>query len=179
MNKNIPTLRFPQFHEEWQQFRIKDVIEKISTGLNPRNNFVLNNGGKNYYVTIKNFKHGILYLDDKCDKIDNQALEIINKRSDLKVNDILFASIGRIGDCFLIKKEPNNWNINESIFVLKPNQNKIKSDFLFYIITSKKNQISNEVTGSTFKSIKINVLKNFKIYIPSLSLSLSLKFRTR
>jgi len=66
------------------------LVDKFSTGLNPRDNFKLNTGGKNYYVTIKNFTHGNLVLDDECDKIDDEAMSIIQKRSNLEKGDILF-----------------------------------------------------------------------------------------
>ena len=133
--------------------------------MNPRDNFVLNSGGKNYYVTIKNFEHGHLYLDDDCDKVDDEALKVIQARSDLRINDILFTSIGRIGDCYLIKKQPENWNINESVFTLRPNTAEIEPEYLFHVIHSDGvlNQILNDVTGSTFKSIKIADLKKTDI----------------
>lgn len=167
--KQKPCLRFKGFTEAWEQRNFDEVVRKIATGLNPRDNFVLNRGGNNYYVTIKNFEHGHLYLDDNCDKIDDAALNLIQSRSDLKINDILFTSIGRIGDCFLIKNEPNNWNINESVFSLRPNQNEVKPEYLFHVIHSDRvlDQIINDVTGSTFKSIKIGDLKKITIPITS------------
>ena len=157
------------FSFSWEQRKFDEVVNRIGTGLNPRDNFVLNNGGKNYYVTIKNFEHGHLYLDDNCDKVDDEALKIIQERSDLKTNDILFTSIGRIGDCYLIRNQPKNWNINESVFTLRPNQNEVDPEYLFHVIHSEKvlNQILNDVTGSTFKSIKIGDLKKTKIPKPN------------
>ena len=81
----------------------------------------------------------------------------------------MFTSIGRIGDCYLIAKQPQNWNINESVFTLRPNQNEVEPEYLFHVIHSEKvlNQILNDVTGSTFKSIKIGDLKKTDIPKPS------------
>ncbi|MCR5586036.1 MAG: restriction endonuclease subunit S [Lachnospiraceae bacterium] len=171
MSENLlkPRIRFKGFTDAWKQRKFDEVVNRIGTGLNPRDNFVLNNGGKNYYVTIKNFEHGHLYLDDNCDKVDDEALKIIQERSDLKTNDILFTSIGRIGDCYLIRNQPKNWNINESVFTLRPNQNEVDPEYLFHVIHSEKvlNQILNDVTGSTFKSIKIGDLKKTEISKPN------------
>ena len=155
------------FLYSWEQRKFDEVVSRIATGLNPRDNFVLNNGGKNYYVTIKNFEHGHLYLDDNCDKVDDEALNLIQARSDLQKDDILFTSIGRIGDCYLIKKKPKNWNINESVFTLRPNQKQVEPEYLFHVIHSDKvlNEILNDVTGSTFKSIKVADLKKIEIPI--------------
>lgn len=153
----------------WEQRKFDEVITRIGTGLNPRDNFTLNSGGENYYVTIKNFVHGHLSLDDNCDKVDDEALKRIQERSDLCVNDILFTSIGRIGDCYLIKKQPTNWNINESVFTLRPNLTLVEPEYIYHTIHSDAvlNQIINGITGSTFKSIKIADLKKVNIPVPS------------
>ena len=163
-----PAIRFDGFTEAWEQRKFDEVISRIGTGLNPRDNFTLNTGGENYYVTIKNFEHGHLFLDENCDKVDDKALQKIQERSDLRVDDILFTSIGRIGDCYLIKKQPKNWNINESVFTLRPNQVLVDPEYIYHTIHSDivLNQILNGVTGSTFKSIKIGDLKKTDIPVP-------------
>ncbi len=165
---NVPEIRFPGFTDPWEQRKLGEVVSQITTGLNPRDNFKLNSGGNNYYVTIKNFEHGVLHLDDKCDFVDDEALTLIQARSDLKKDDILFTSIGRVGDCYLIENTPKNWNINESVFSLRPNKNIVEPVYLFHTIHSDivLNQILNNITGSTFKSIKIGDLKNVIIPIP-------------
>lgn len=167
--ENVPKIRFYNFTDTWEQRKLDEVITRIGTGLNPRDNFTLNSGGENYYVTIKNFVHGHLSLDDNCDKVDDEALKRIQERSDLCVNDILFTSIGRIGDCYLIKKQPTNWNINESVFTLRPNLTLVEPEYIYHTIHSDAvlNQIINGITGSTFKSIKIADLKKVNIPVPS------------
>ena len=153
--------------DETKQFKLEDIIKKFSTGLNPRKNFKLNTGGTNYYVTIKNFHNGSLYLDDTCDKIDDQAIEIINKRSNLERGDVLFSSIGRIGDSYLVKEKPINWNINESVFALKANLNRITPEYLYCLLNSDRMQYSfkRNITGSTLESIKMKDLKKIKVHI--------------
>lgn len=162
-----PKIRFKGFSEAWKQYKFDEVVNRIATGLNPRDNFQLNTGGKNFYVTIKNFHHGNLRLDDDCDKVDDAALLLIQNRSDLKKNDILFSSIGRVGDCYLVDKSPEDWNINESVFTLRPNQQLVSPLYLFHTIHSDVvlSQILNNITGSTFKSIKVNDLK--KAIVPT------------
>ena len=164
----VPEIRFSGFTDAWEQRKLGECIDRIGTGLNPRDNFKLNTGGSNYYVTIKNFEHGKLYLDDNCDKIDDIALQKIQERSDLRKDDILFTSIGRVGDCYLLDREPKNWNINESVFTLRPNQKVVTPEYLFQTIHSYivLNQILSNITGSTFKSIKIGELKKAIIPVP-------------
>lgn len=149
--------------------KLEKIINKFSTGLNPRKNFKLNDDGNNYYVTIKNFHEGKLYLDDSCDRINDKALELINKRSNLEKGDILFSSIGRIGDSYLVKEKPKNWDINESVFALKANTNYVTKEYLYCILNSDrmKYSIKMNTTGSTLKSIKMKDLKKIKINIHS------------
>ena len=160
-------LRFKR-DSSYSSYKLKDIVTKFSTGLNPRKNFKLNEGGENFYVTIKNFQNGILNLDEKCDKIDDNALKLINKRSDLQKDDLIFASIGRVGEVYLIKDKPLNWNINESVFSLRPNKQLIEPKFLYYLLNSNKvqNYFESNITGSTFKSIKMKDLKNTPVTIP-------------
>ena len=89
----------------WQNLSLGEVVANTGTGLNPRDNFVLGEGD-NFYVTIKKIEQGKIILDSKCDKISDESLQIINKRSDLKVGDILFTSIEPVGITYLILEKP-------------------------------------------------------------------------
>ncbi|MDD5399559.1 MAG: restriction endonuclease subunit S [Sulfurimonas sp.] len=147
----------------WEVKKLDDVIVKTGTGLNPRDNFKLG-FGNNYYVTIKNIEQGKVILDDKCDKVDDEALKIINKRSDLKVGDILFTSIQPVGVTYLIQEQPKNWNINESVFTVRPDYNLVSSDFLFMLLSSDfmKAYTNNVSAGSIHKGVRHTDLKTFK-----------------
>lgn len=93
----------------------------------------------------------------------------IQERSDLQKDDILFSSIGRVGDCYLIESKPKNWNINESVFTLRPNKAAVNPLYMFHTIHADcvLSYILNNVTGSTFKSIKISDLKKAIIPLPN------------
>lgn len=160
--------RLSGYHSDWEEDILESIIIRFSTGLNPRQNFTLNSGGSNFYITIKDISKGKLYLSEKCDLIDDEAMEKINSRSDLRVNDILFSSIGRIGDTYLIKKKPTNWNINESVFTLRPNSNVVDPRYISILLSSDpiKNQLKNNSSGSTFTSIKQGDLRRLKISFP-------------
>lgn len=149
--------------EGWEVKKLYEIILKTGTGLNPRDNFKLG-FGNNYYVTIKNIEQGKVVLDDKCDKVDDEALKIINRRSDLKVGDILFTSIQPVGVTYLIQEQPQNWNINESVFTIRPDYNLVSSDFLFMLLSSDfmKAYTNNVSAGSIHKGIRHTDLKSFK-----------------
>ena len=161
--------RLPGFDGEWVTMKVENIVVRFATGLNPRQNFKLNTGGTNYYVTIKDFRDGVLYLDDNCDRIDDLALVRINERSDLRKGDLLFSSIGRIGDAYLITETPTNWNINESVFALRPNIKVIDPLMLYWLLTSEetKRKLVESTTGSTLKSIKLGHLKEIECTFPA------------
>ena len=161
--------RLPGFHGEWRNTTLGQIISRFSTGLNPRQNFRLNSGGNFFYVTIKNFAVGQLFLDANCDLIDESAFWRINERSDLRKDDVLFSSIGRVGDAYLITETPRNWNINESVFTLRPDKSQVVPLMLFYLLTDKTvtDALSQGVTGSTFKSIKQAQLKAIPCQLPA------------
>ena len=147
----------------WEVKELSQIIKKIGTGLNPRDNFKLGSGD-NFYVTIKNMEHGKVILDNRCDKINDEAIKIIDNRSDLRAGDILFTSIEPVGTTYLIYEKPSNWNINESIFTIRPNNDITSPEFLYMLLSGKelKAFTKNSVTGSIHKGIRHGVLKTFR-----------------
>lgn len=161
----------------WNVASFAQTIDRISTGLNPRDNFKLSKDGDEfYYVTIRNFKEGRLYLNDKCDRISKQDWDIIQKRSDLKVGDLLFASISDEPNAYLISQEPKNWNINESVFTIRCKNTIYINDFFYYLLINYGlyATLRSGATGTTFKSIKQNDLLNAKVVVPSLAVQLNI-----
>lgn len=155
------------FPKDWEKVKLDDVLNKIATGLNPRKNFVLGEG-ENFYVTIKNMADNTVYLDDKCDKVNDDAIIKINKRSDLKIGDLLFSGIGTIGRVCLIDIPTNNWNISESVFTMRANK-KISSEFLYMLLLSQdvQNYCQFKANGSAQKGIRMGDLRKYTFLLPT------------
>lgn len=155
-------------HPEWIMTTLDETTSRFGTGLNPRKNFVLGHGN-NYYVTIKNMGNNRIYLDERCDKIDDEAIRRIQMRSDLKVGDLLFSGIGTIGRVFLIDKPATNWNTSESVFNLRPNA-KVSSEFLYLLLLNNDMQdyAINLASGSVQKGIRMADLKKYSFFLPTL-----------
>ena len=152
----------------WDVKSIKECIEHINTGLNPRDNFVLGNGNIKY-ITVKNLTKEGIFNYDGCDVIDEKAKEIVHNRSDVDVGDILFASIAPLGRCFLVQEYPKEWDINESVFCIRPNQQIIPTEYLYLYLTSDMfiKQAENSSTGSIFSGIRINTLESMNLLVPN------------
>ena len=151
---------------DWMQVCLDDVISKITTGLNPRKNFTLG-VGKNYYVTIKNMANNSIYLNDKCDKVDDEAIEKINKRSDLQRGDILFSGIGTIGRVYMIDIPTKNWNVSESVFTMRAND-MISKEYLYLLLLSHDMQsyCDQNAHGVAQRGIRMADLRAYKFALP-------------
>lgn len=146
---------------------LNDCIKQLNTGLNPRNNFSLGSG-KLKYITAKNLtKFGTIDFS-KCDFIDEDAKKIIHKRSDIRRGDILFSSRAPIGHCHLITEDPDFYDIGESIFSIRVNQDVALPEYLCLYLASDYfvKVASKHTTGSIIMEIRISDLMNTEIIIP-------------
>ena len=146
-----------------------EIVQFARTGLNPRKNFQLGNGS-NKYITIKNIHNNTLVVDENTDVVDDDAIKLIHKRSQIKKGDILFCSIGRMGDMYIIEDDPVGWDINESVFAFTLDTNIIRQKYFYYIFKNQNtlDYLGKNSSGSTFKSIKMNQLKKMAFNLPSL-----------
>lgn len=152
----------------WTMGKVSDVILQVNTGLNPRDNFVLG-GGKIKYITVKNLTTDGQIDFSNCDTIDEEARQIVHNRSDISVGDILFASISPLGRCYLIQTAPNEWDINESVFSIRPNYCVVSSEYLYSYFMSDYfvSKAQSSSTGSIFKGIRIGTLLDMDIVMPT------------
>jgi type I restriction enzyme S subunit len=152
-------------------YNLEDLVQSIKTGLNPRDNFKLNQSGSKYhYVTVKEFTGGKIIFDKNTDKIDAETKEVINSRSRLEIDDVLFSGIGTIGKVALVDVDTTNWDVSESVFLIKPKKELVMSKYLKYILETKnlKNQYLGKLVGSTLKGLRMSVLQKMRIPLPPL-----------
>ncbi len=150
---------------------LSEVLLSLKTGLNPRKNFKLNDtGANNYYVTVRELGGIDIIFQEKTDMVTDDAIKLINNRSNLEKNDILFSGTGTIGRTALIQENPTNWNIKEGVYAIKPNPKKVLSKFLLFLFHSQKiiEQIDDKKVGSPVASIPMNELKKIILPIPPL-----------
>ncbi|MFP6296362.1 restriction endonuclease subunit S [Helicobacter pylori] len=153
--------------------KLGDIILSLKTGLNPRKFFKLNTpNANNYYVTVKELEEYTIKFTHQTDRIDDNALFLCLKRSNLEKDDILFSGTGTIGKVSIIEKNPNNWAIKEGIYSIKPNKKIVFPRFLMFCFESSniQNDIKNKSFGGIVKSISMNDLQQITIPIPPLEI---------
>ncbi|KLI41326.1 restriction endonuclease subunit S [Brachyspira hyodysenteriae] len=154
---------------EWKI--LDEIIISLNTGLNPRQFFRLNtDDAQNYYVTIRELQNNTIKFTEKTDRINDEALKLCNKRSNLEIGDVLFSGTGTIGETAIIEEYPNNWNIKEGIYTIKPNKTFLVPKFLMYLLKSSyiKNMYLAKADGGTVKSVPMKEMRNLKIPVPPL-----------
>lgn len=152
---------------DWEVKKLNACLKHINTGLNPRDNFVLGNGSIKY-ITVKNLTTDGTIDFSGCDLIDENARTIVHERSKISKGDILFASISPLGRCYIIQEQPENWDINESVFSIRPNQKIITPEYLYCYLTSEwfMKKAEKEATGSIFAGIRMAALNAMTIIVP-------------
>ena len=152
---------------EW--LPLGEVILSLKTGLNPRKNFRLNTPDADcYYVTVREIHNGSVTFLDKTDKINFEALKLINNRSNLEAGDILFSGTGTVGRTAMLEEKPGNWNIKEGVYAIKPSREIIHSEYLMHLLNSRPivQEYSRKIVGSPVISLPMSELKKIKIPIP-------------
>lgn len=159
------------FKYDSTKVKLSDVLISLKTGLNPRKFFELNTeDAKGYYVTVRELgERQVKYWEAK-DKVNQDALNRINERSNLEINDVLFSGTGTIGRVSLIEKEPKQWNVKEGVYILKPNTKMINPVFLMYLMksTQMKKLYSDYIVGSPVASVPMKDLKNVEFDLPNM-----------
>ncbi|WP_205739928.1 restriction endonuclease subunit S [Helicobacter pylori] len=152
--------------------KLGDIILSLKTGLNPRKFFKLNTpNANNYYVTVRELEGYTIKFTHQTDRIDDDALSLCLKRSNLEKDDILFSGTGTIGKVSIIKENPNNWAIKEGIYSIKPNKKIVFPRFLMFCFENLniQNDIKSKSFGGIVKSISMNNLQQIQIPLPPLN----------
>jgi type I restriction enzyme S subunit len=122
------------------------------------------------YVSPTDF-YGINEIDfNNAKKITLNSFKEISQKIKPQKDDIIFARYATIGTIRLIETDID-FLVSYSCVVIKPNQNKINSKFLYYYL--KSNAIVQEakyyINSNTQCNIGIDSIQRFKITVPELN----------
>ena len=156
---------------EWKT--IQNSIVSLTTGVNPRKHFVLNNEDSCfYYITGKNLSSNKINIDQSTDKVDANALALINKRAKLSDNILLFSCAGTVGKIAYVESYSNDWTISEMVFAIKTDTTQLLPKYLMYMLNTwyGKNQYMRKVYTGVLNYIKTSDLLNVIIPLPSIQI---------
>ncbi|NLT08974.1 MAG: restriction endonuclease subunit S [Ruminococcus sp.] len=151
--------------------KLDDTIISLKTGLNPRQNFSLNENESIYsYITGKDIFNNCINVTEKTDMITKEALELINKRANLESGLLLFASTGTgtVGRMAIIKTYNNDWGISETLYAIKVDDSIIQAKYLLHYLYSQnaKKQFEPKISKGSVPHLKVKDLLNVVIPVP-------------
>ena len=152
--------------------KVENCIISLKTGLNPRQNFKLNQDGDNCpYITGKDIFDSKINITERTDKISNDAVKIINRRSNLEKGNLLFASTGTgtVGRMAIIESYNNDWNISETLYSLKVEKFILSKYLMYFLYTGEaKAQFEPKISKGSVPHLKVCDLLNVIVPIAPL-----------
>ncbi|MDD3662741.1 MAG: restriction endonuclease subunit S [Candidatus Pacebacteria bacterium] len=143
--------------------KLKNLTLNITDG---EHGSIIDSLNSSYYLlSNKNIKNGKINITNDDRKISIDSFNKIRKRTKLSNNDVVVASVGTIGKTAIIKGNNINFDFQRSVAIIKPNQSKITSDYLYYFfnVPYVKKQLQNKANGAVQKCLYINDFENLDI----------------
>jgi type I restriction enzyme S subunit len=145
--------------EEWDVLTIGKVSKVVGGGTPSTTNPKYWNGGINWFTPTEIGKSK--YSDNSERKISKEGLENSSAKL-LPVGSVLLTTRATIGDASILLRESAT---NQGFQSLIPNPN-INGEFLYYSILSRKKQLIQNSSGSTFLEISPTKLKAITLLFP-------------
>ena len=119
-----------------------------------------------YFISCKDVRDGNICYES-ARQITERAFIETHNRTLLEPNDILITNSGTIGRMALVKDIPETYKttFQKSVAIVKPNQNLIRPDYLYYSLLNCVHQFVNESNGSAQKNLLLGTMRKFDIVI--------------
>ena len=156
---DVPHMRFPEFTEEWNSKSLIDLANVI--------------GGGTPDTTVKSYWDGEIqwftpseigkskYVDLSIRTITEEGLNNSSAKL-LPSGTILLSTRATIGECSLsLRKCATNQGFQSLV------SKKCNTDFLYYLIQTKKKDLIRKSCGSTFLEISANEVRKIQVSVPT------------
>lgn len=119
-----------------------------------------------YFISCKDVYDGSIHYQE-ARQITERAYLDTHKRTMLEPNDILVTNSGTIGRMALVKNVPETYRttFQKSVAIVKPNQEIIRPEYLYYSLLNCVNQFVNQSNGSAQKNLLLGTMREFQLCI--------------
>lgn len=132
--------------EEWKVVKLSEVAAKISDGVH---NTIVDVADSYYYLlSCKNIVGGQLKITDNERRIGKRDFMRLRKRTQLSRGDILLSSVGTVGELVLLREEPENFEFQRSVAIIKANSDLVSPDYLFWTLRNMQAAIRAAAHGA-------------------------------
>ena len=146
--------------ESWKWVRMAEIID-VRDGTHDTPKYVTDGVP---LVTSKNLVCG--KIDFESTKlISHQDAEMINMRSAVNDNDILFAMIGTIGNPVLVKKD-REFAIKNMALFKAINKQLFNMNYLLLFLSNEQHEMKKKASGGVQSFVSLKFLRNYLIPLP-------------
>lgn len=141
---------------------LKHVCLNITDG--EHNTVINDNSGNHFLLSSKNIKNGNINITDEDRRISESTAKKINNRTKMEPGDVVISTVGTIGESAIVRDNAN-FEFQRSVGILKPNTEKITSEFLYYLTKTYGflKEAQRHTTGSVQECLFIGGLEKIKI----------------
>lgn len=151
--------------EEWKVVKLSEVAAKISDGVH---NTIVDVADSYYYLlSCKNIVGGQLKITDNERRIGKRDFMRLRKRTQLSRGDILLSSVGTVGELVLLREEPENFEFQRSVAIIKANSDLVSPDYLFWTLRNMQAAIRAAAHGAVQQCLFLGDIANFDILLPT------------
>ena len=128
------------------------------------------NDGRYFLLSNKNIINGQIIISDADRRINKESFSKINKRTKLENGDLVISTVGVLGKLAIIKAENLNYDFQRSVGIIKCDEKKINTKYLYYYLNTQfvQNRLNHLSKGAVQKCLFISDLKNLEIDFPDL-----------
>jgi type I restriction enzyme S subunit len=128
------------------------------------------NNGRYFLLSNKNIINGQIIISDADRRINKESFSKINKRTKLENGDLVISTVGVLGKLAIIKTENLNYDFQRSVGIVKCDEKKINTKYLYYYLNTQfvQNRLNHLSKGAVQKCLFISDLKNLEIDFPDL-----------
>ncbi|MBD2070289.1 restriction endonuclease subunit S [Leptolyngbya sp. FACHB-671] len=153
--------------KNWKTSVLREVCRKVTDGTHHMPNTVEDGIPILRALNIKN---------DRVDKTDllyisKDDYQKISKRSPLEKGDVLLTCLGTVGNVAIFNEE-SSFSLVRNIALLKPNYEKLTSEFLKFLLKTNylQMQIKSRSKQSSQAALYIGEIEQLKVFVPDLEL---------
>jgi len=147
-----------------KRVKLQDITLNITDGKHGDCDPQANSGF--YFISCKDVYDGNIHYEG-ARQITESAYFDTHKRTMLQPNDILVTNSGTIGRMALVKDIPETYRttFQKSVAIVKPNQEIVRPDYLYYSLLNCVTQFSNSSNGSAQRNLLLGTMRQFDIFI--------------
>lgn len=159
--------------EDWLEIELGTCLETLtdyhangSYKVLKQNVELLDNQGYAHMVRSTDFEHN---FKNPLKYIDEHAYNFL-KKSKIFGGELIISKIGNAGKIYLMPKPNMPSSLAMNLFLVRTDQNKLKSDYLYLFLRSNfgKHQISERLNGTTTKTIRKDGIRSIIVWLPSI-----------